>query len=341
MRAPRLLLTAGLLVACGKPLTIAPGDAATPMGDGGPTADADAIAGDGGIPGTPCPASGPCLLVERAAQAVSIAVLNEYVYYTQYENSGAMWRVPVGGGGAAVVVPGLKLPSSVFAAADALYWVNEGDNSVARRPAAPPNNVATISSGSMLAGGQITALGTDAYWTEPAIGRTGVGQVHYSPGFAADQTFEMGLTLPTAIAVDTQYVYYAFTSAPKQQIARLDGTNRLPVVAADTFDDIRALAVSPTGVVVVAASDRVARAATFAGPFTNVYTMSSPAVAAVIDDDRNAVYSLTGDGSTWRSIAAATSQETKVPGCTEGRGLAQDAMYLYLACGTSIWRIPK
>lgn len=342
MRAARLLLAAGSIAACGKAITIEPDDAGASVGDGGAGADVTTL-GDGGIPGQPCADPGLCLLVANAAQAASVAVQGEYVYYTQYENVGAVWRVPKGGGRAEVAEAGQKHPSSLFATDDALYWVNEGDGTVARRLAAPPSTGSTISSGSSLGGGQIAAIGSSVFWTEPGkVGTTDAGQVHYSSAWPADRTLFAGLNQPTAIAVDATHVYFSAKSSDsvKEQIFRSTPAAVAPEQAAELFAAVRAVAVSSTGVVAVAAADRGAQAPAFDGGFVTAFS-GAAGVGVVIDEPRTRTYFLTADGSIRRFDGAQGGAETRVVGCTTGRAIAQDATDLYLACETSIWRVPK
>jgi hypothetical protein len=345
MRTARLFLAAGLLVACGKAITIAPDDAAAPTGDGGTSADATVL-GDGGAPGAPCDGPGLCLLANTTG-AASIAVQGEYVYYTLYVADGAIWRVPRAGGPAEVAVAAQNLPSSLFATADALYWVNEGSHSVARRLAAPPNSGATITSGSSLGGGQIAAFGSNVFWTAPgAVGTTDAGEVHYSSAWPSDQTMLMGLAQPTAIAADATHVYFSVKTVDgtKEVILRSVPPGSIPEQSGESFMGIRALAVSSTGAVAVAAADRAAQAASFDGGFVPAFAPTvggASAVGVVIDEAATATYFLSSDGAVHRFNGAAGGAEIRVAGCTTGRAIAHDVNHLYLACETSIWRVPK
>jgi hypothetical protein len=274
---------------------------------------------------------------------VSIAVQGNSVYYTQYEDLGAIWGVPSGGGSAAVVVAAQKLPSSLFATDAALYWVNEGTNEVVRRPAVPPSLLARFNSGVSMAGGQVAAFGTSAFWTSPGgIGAGDAGEVHYSASFPSDQPIQTGLDHPMAIAVDATYVYFAASSgAGKEQVFRAPPGGVPLAMAPQAHHGIRALAVSATGAVALAAADAVGQSPSLIDPFVPAAAASpsSFGVGVVIDEARG-TYFLMSNGVIHHS-AGGTFQTSQVAGCPSGRGLAQDDTYLYLACESSIWRVPK
>ena len=351
MRTSWLLVFAGILAACSTSLTIAPdGDPGT-TGDGGVEGDG-AKAGDAGldgslpgiIPGAPCDRTEPCRLV-TSRQIASIAVQDEYVYFTQYEAAGAIWRVPKGGGSAEVVVPAQKLPSSLFATADDLYWLNEGDNGVAHRPAAAPSAVAIKNSGSMLARGQITAFGTRSYWTAPAIGNSNGGTVHVSDGFVTDQTLLPSLEEPTAIAADASYVYFAMKNGTTdQQVYRFSAAGADGELAAQVYQGVHAIAVSATGVVAVASDSVMGHSTTFPGLFIEALkgTAAAKGIGVLHDDASMMSYFLTTDGRVHRAADGVPGVAvTTATDCSDGRAIAQDARYLYLACMTSIWRVQK
>lgn len=353
MRISGLLVTAGILAACGTSLTIAPdGDPGT-TGDGGVAADG-APAGDADldgslpriIPGAPCNGEGQCLLVTSSAIA-SIAVQDEYVYFTQYENAGAIWRVPKDGGDAELVVPGLMLPSSLFATADALYWVNEGNNSVARRLTGAPSTVARITSGSQMAGGQITAFGTASYWSAPTRGVSQGGVVHRSNGdFMLDEDFKSSLDEPMAIAADATYVYFAMKNGlGAEQVYRDDlSGSAARETAPQLYTGVHAIAVSPLGVVAVASESVMGHLLTFNGQFIEALkgTPAPKGVGVVHDNAQGRSYFLTSDGHIHGAVDGSPGiADSKTSACSDGRALAQDATYLYLACMTSIWRVPK
>ncbi len=351
MRTSWLLVIAGILAACGTQLTIAPdGDPGT-AGDGGAEGDG-APAGDGDvggslpsiIPGAPCSGGGVCRLV-TSRQIASIAVQDEYVYFTQYENAGAIWRVPKSGGNAEVVVPAQKLPSSLFATAADLYWLNEGDNGVAHRPAAAPSSIATKNTGSMLAGGQITAFGTKSYWTAPASEISSGGTVHFSDGFASDQTLIVSLDVPMAIAADASSVYLAMNNGTTgQQVYRFAVAGGAGDPAPQVYQGVHAIAVFALGAVAVASDSVMGHSLTFSGPFIEALegTGSARGVGVVHDDVLTSSYFLTSDGRVHRAMdGVAGIAKTTATDCSDGRSLAQDPTYVYLACMTSIWRVPK
>ena len=339
-----LLAVAG----CGRMLDIQP-DQSPATGDGGSAGDAPAdvfvVPGDGGLPGTACPPAGPCVLAAGLQDLGSIAVAGNSVYFTRHQTAGAILQVPTSGGPVTTFESPSDKPAGLYATPAALYWISEDVNSIARRTFGMMTEAST--NGTLAPTAQIVGIGPETFWTIPGVGANN-GTVRRSTMAVLDPGMDIApsTTLPTALAVDSRYVYYA-SKTTSGHIFRVghdgSGVTSSPMM----FDDLGVIALSNVGIAAVTASTGVYRVSTVADAFfQNMWTLVSPnanAVAMVADDLTGTLYVLAAGGGldVIADVSPATPTQMVIGGCSAGRGLAQDAMHVYLACQDSIVRLPK
>jgi hypothetical protein len=324
------LFVALALVACSTELNITPSDGGAPLPDGAVT--------DGGSDDVN---SGPIPTVLAGGQDLSaVAVDGESVYFTQEAAAGAILRVPKTGGAVTTLQKGdlVSTPTAIATAAGALYWVARGASGpeqpgVRRRDAA--GAVTHLSATALPEGLSVGA--SRVFWLLPADETFATSDLLLS----SLTPFLSGVSQPQFVAANTTHVYGA-SGEPSGQVFRSAHGGVNVVKHISFFGPITALAASESTVAVAdtAGVSVIPTAAFGTGGGVKVSSVSG-VTAIVIDDSRGAVFFLNGAGDLYRRVEGAIPDLLLGPGCKQGRGLAQDADALYLACTDSIVRIPK
>jgi hypothetical protein len=351
---------------CGTLLGITPDDPAPDADSGMPSTDASSdggpdaiVATDGGDGGaadaadagpmlppdcTTAAATDTCTLATGIANLGTLAVGNGYVYFAHHEDGGAIQQVPTGGGVPGLFASGGKMPAALFASPAAIYWVTS-DALIARKQwdAATPQTSVT---GSTAAGG-IVAVGPDTYFTIPGTG--GNGTVQYSMAtLSPGNAIVTAAGMPTPIAADAAYVYYASRTATGS-IARVAAGGGTVTKSPTPYDNINAIALSTAGggFVAFTSEDGVFRAPTTSdSSFTGQAVKVSPTksgVGLVADDNTGNIFVLTASGTleTIANLPPPAASGKQVPGCSAGTAIAQDVSNVYVACGDTIIRVSK
>ncbi len=347
--------------ACGTLLGITPDDpapdAASGMSDatadGGPDAIVASDGGGGGdadaAPGLPpdctsAGATGTCTLATGIANLGTIAVGNNYVYFAHHVPGGAIEKVPTAGGPVSSFASGGQMPAALFASPAAIYWVTS-DDQIARKQwdAAMPQ---TSNTGSSAAGG-IVAVGPNTWFTIPGTGANGTVQYSMTT-FGPGSSIVTSAGMPTAIAADDTYVYYASKSATGS-IARVAGGGGTATTSPTPHKNIGAIALSTAGggFVAFTSEDGVFRAPTtsdtaFMSQWAKV-SFDTTGVGLVADDNTGNIFVLTANGTleTIANLPPPAASAKQVPGCSMGTAIAQDVSNVYVACGDTILRVPK
>jgi uncharacterized membrane protein YidH (DUF202 family) len=266
------------------------------------------------------------------------------VYFAHHEAAGPILQVPTSGGPVTPFATPSVLPAGLSASATALYWAT-GDNQIVRQAfgAATPT---TSVNGATLPAAQIVGSGAETFWTIPGTGTN--GEVRASTVFNGGAALVINEVFPTAIAADTNYVYYASKSAAGH-VARMAHNGTMMSTASLVFSDVNAIALSSAGlgIVAITSTSGVYRAstesdATFMSPWIRT-SLTATAVGIVADAMNGTLYALAADGTleTMPNVTPGTSTKMAVTTCDAGTALAQDASHVYLACKDTIVRVPK
>lgn len=327
-------------------------DSGVPGGDGGGSdggSDGGADAADA-ADATPLPTAcnapvptDPCVLAKDLVDLGSIAVGGGSVFLARHETSGAILRVPVAGG-AVTQFSGSNSPAGLFTTSTDLYWVTEGDDLIAHQGFDATTSQASTNGASSTAA-QIAVVGANAFWTIPAAGAN-AGQVRLGPAgtLSPGGPLATSQTMPTALAADAAYVYFAPKTIAGHVVRTTSGAIDM-TTSTDSFNGVNAIALSGSAQsIAITSLDGVFRASTatdtsFQGPWTKVSTTTTG--VGLVADGGGRLFVLTADG-TLEIISSATPPViTKPPtaGCTGGRAVALDASYVYLACADSIVRL--
>ena len=352
-----------LLVGCGTLLDIKPDSPPTAVDDGGMEAgssrDGDVLgadAGDGASPdGTVDPGPGsciqsaatdPCVVASGLVDLGSIAVANGSVFFTLHATSGAVLQVSKNGG-AVSSFAGSNLPAGLYATSTALYWVTEGDDQIVRHTFGSGTRQASTN-GAATPAAHIVGLGTDTFWTIPGVGAD-AGQVRAaSAAFNAGAGIVVNETMPTALAIDSTYVYFA-TKTTAGHVTRFLFNGTAMAIDDIAFRDISGIALSGagTGIVAITSLDGVHRAstqtdATFKSPWSQV-SMNATGVGLVADATSGTLYVLAADGAleVIPNVPSPPITTLKIASCPSGTALAQDDTFVFLACKDTIVRVHK
>jgi hypothetical protein len=154
--------------------------------------------------------SGGCTALVTGLDSEALAVAAGYVYYPV---SGAVWRVPTGGGAPAKFVDAAQYTSAMAVDSTNLYLTgsaSDGSTIVGYAPLAGGSfkKLQGKDNGSTQIGG-IAVDSSHVYWTEmPDL--DGTQPAIFRIAIAGGSTVEIGNgTAPDAIAVDSQYLYWS------------------------------------------------------------------------------------------------------------------------------------
>jgi len=348
-----------VLAGCGTVLAIQPdsslaSDGGLPGSDGssgdGAAFDETGAPRDGSLApiDPPCAhsaATASCELASGLSNLGGIAVGNGNVYFTRHENPGGIYQVPTVGGDVAPFAIGSMFPAGLSATTDSVFWVTEGDFQIVHQgfDAGMPS---ASTYGLALPAAQIVGVGLETFWTVPGSAAITNGQVRATALFNAGSPIALNEPLPTALAADADYVYFA-NKGGGGKVVRMSHSGSMRTEANLGFSDVTAIALSKVGIVAITSADGVFRASTmsdvtFASPWEKI-SSNTLGVGAVADDLTGTVYVLAANGALESIPNVPTPQltTTSLASCPVGTAIAHDASHVYLACKDTIVRVPK
>lgn len=173
-------------------------------GSGGVSASGGAggDGGSGGAPGPCLPGEGPVELASGYVWPNGIAILGEFVFFTLYDEAGAVMRVPKAGGQVVTLIDGLDYASDVAADATGVYAAASNDGQILRTDAS--GSVLELLSSGESGPTDIAIDGTHVYWTN-YVGRQ-IRRVAKSGGAA--MTLTMTDSSPYRMGLGAERVYW-------------------------------------------------------------------------------------------------------------------------------------